>query len=294
MHLPVLKKEVIDYLDPKPGEIFIDCTVGEGGHACAILEKIGPEGKLLGIDRDPEILENLKKRISDKRMVLARGNFADLKEIAEDAGFENISGILLDLGFCTWHIEESKKGFSFLKDEVLDMRYCPGEGITAKDILNSWEAGEIERILKLYGEERFARIISERITEARKRKEIKSTFELARIIEGAVPSWYRKGKINCATKTFQALRICVNEELENLEKALPQAISLLEKGGRMAVISFHSLEDRIVKRFFIAQARKEAPLIRILTKKPVAAQKEEARENPRARSAKLRAAVKIS
>jgi 16S rRNA (cytosine1402-N4)-methyltransferase len=292
MHLPVLKEEAISFLDSKPGESFIDSTFGQGGHALEILKKIGPKGKILGIDRDSELLENTL--VKDERLTLAQGSFEDLKSIAESRGFGKVSGILMDLGFCTWHLEESGRGFSFLKDEPLDMRYDRKENLNAWKIVNEWEAGEIERILRDYGEERFAARISEKIAEERKAREIKSTFELVKIIGRAVPCWYCKRKINCATKTFQALRIAVNRELEILEKALPQAVDLLEEGGRIVVISFHSLEDRIVKRFFISESKKEMPLIKILTKKPVAPNRKEIESNPKARSAKLRAAMKIS
>lgn len=295
MHIPVLQKEVLEYLDPKPNENFIDCTVDGGGHALAILERIQPKGKLLGIDWSPELISRLKSEISKTKLkdnlILVCDNFSNLKEIVKEQRFKKVSGILLDLGMSSWHLEESKRGFSFLAREPLDMRYNPLSPVSAEKILNYWSREEIEKILKEYGEERFARQISEKIIEARKIKPIENTFQLAEIVKRALPAKYLWQKISPATRTFQALRIAVNGELDNLQKVLPQASEVLEKGGRLAVISFHSLEDRIVKNFFKEQARNN--LLKILTKKPITSTNEEIRINPRSRSAKLRAAVKV-
>jgi len=294
MHIPVLQKEVLQYLSPKPNENFIDATINGGGHALAILDKIQPNGKLLGIDWDKEIIKNLKLKIKnfEKRIVLVSDNFANLEEIVKHTKFSSAEGILFDLGMSSWHLEESGRGFSFLKNEPLDMRYNsrnPLTGLTARRILNYYSYLEIEKILRTYGEERFAKKIAERIVEKRKIKPIESTFQLVEIIKNATPSWYHHRRIHLATKTFQALRIAVNDELNNLEKALPQALEILKDGGRLAVISFHSLEDRIVKNFYRSRSLID---LKILTKKPVRPSEEEIKINPRARSAKLRAAQK--
>lgn len=288
MHIPVLQKEVLEYLDPKPNENFIDCTIGEGGHALSILERILPNGKLLGIDRSSEIIQELKIK---NNLILVCDNFANLKEIVEREKFRSVQGILFDLGMSNWHLEESKMGFSFLRNEPLDMRYNLESQLTAEKIVNFWSQFELEKILKEYGEEKFARRIAMEIVVSRKLKPIKSTFQLVEIIKKSTPSWYQHKKIHFATKTFQTLRIAVNDELDNLEKALPQAIDVLNRGGRLVVISFHSLEDRIVKNFL--KWKSEENLIKILTKKPVRPSKEEIKINPRSRSAKLRACLKL-
>lgn len=292
-HIPVLKNEVLKYLDPRPNKNFIDCTIGEGGHAKLILEKNGPEGKVLGIDRDPNQIENCKIILSafKERLKLVCGNFANLKEIVKKENFKEVSGILFDLGISSWHLEKSGRGFSFQRDEPLIMRFDKKEGWSAREIINEWSEKEIERILKKFGEERFAKRIAKRICKERKIKPIESTLQLVKTIEKAVPSWYRHRKIHFATKTFQALRIAVNKELENLNSALPQALEILKSGGRLVVISFHSLEDKIVKHFLKENEKKGK--LKILTKKPIRPKKEEIKINPRSRSARLRAAVKI-
>jgi len=293
MHVPVLQKEVIEYLDPKPNENFIDCTIGEGGHTLAILEKNGPKGKVLGIDADPEIIRNLKLEIRNfkKRIILVCDNFANLAEIAKSQRFKSVSGILFDLGMSSWHLETSNRGFSFQKKEPLDMRYNLQNPLTAEKILNYWSRVEIEKILKDYGEEQFAPKIAEALLNFRKFKPLQTTSQLVEIIKRATPGWYHRRKIHFATKTFQALRIAVNDELNNLEKALPQALNILKPGGRIVVISFHSLEDRIVKNF-LKEGNKNN-LLKILTKKPITPSFKEMKINPRSRSAKLRASQKI-
>jgi len=306
-HIPVLQKEVLRYLDPKPNQNLIDATIGEGGHALAILERTSPNGKLLGIDWSPEIIENCKLKIKNvkKRTTLVCDNFANLKQVVKRERFPAVSGILLDLGMSSWHLTEAGRGFSFLKNESLDMRYSSQNPLTAEKIVNYWSKSEIEKNLREYGEERFAKKIAEKIIEARKSKPIKTTFQLVEIIKKAVPSRYQHQKIHFATRTFQALRITVNDELNNLEKALPQTLEILKPGGRLVVISFHSLEDKIVKNFYRSRSPIESKNIRssppfsalgylkILTKKPIRPQKEEIKINSRSRSAKLRAAMKL-
>jgi len=287
MHIPVLQKEVIEYLDPKPNENFIDCTLGYGGHTRAILEKTEPKGKALGIDRDPEMIRNLK---TVKRLIPVCDNFSNLKEIVKQQGFNRISGILFDLGFSSWHLEGSGRGFTFLKNEPLDMRYNVKNPLTAEKIVNYWASWEIEKILREYGEERFSDKIAESIIKFRKVKPIEKTFQLVEVIKRATPSWYQRQRTHFATKTFQALRIAVNDELNNFIKALPQALELLKKDGRLVIISFHSLEDRIAKNFI----RDNKNLLKVATKKPIIPTQEEIKTNPRSRSAKLRAAIKIS
>jgi len=292
LHFPVMKEEVIQLLNPKPGENFVDCTLGEGGHSMAMLERNKPHGKVLGIDSDPEILEKLKLKVKDadfkERLVLVCENFANLGTIIRKYDFKPVSGVLFDLGLSSWHLEESGRGFSFLRNEPLDMRYNPSNALTAEAIVNFWSLKEIEKILRLYGQERFSRRIAEEIVKSRP---LKTTVDLVMAVERATPSWYHRGRIHFATKTFQALRIAVNSELENLEKALPQALDIMESGGRLVVIAFHSLEDRIVKNFMRNKAKEGT--LKILTKKPVRPSREEVAENPRSRSARLRAAVKV-
>lgn len=292
IHIPVLKNEVLEYLDVKPNENFIDCTIGEGGHTLSILEKNRPEGKVLGIEIDPILYQKIKAEIEkEKRLILVNDSYSKLKEIVKKEKFDLVSGILLDLGISSWHLEKSSRGFSFQKNEPLIMRYDGKENFTARTILNEWSEKEIKKILKEYGEEKFAKKISKKIVEAREIKPIETTFQLVEIIENAIPYWYRHQRIHFATKTFQALRIAVNQELENLKTALPQALEILERGGRLVVISFHSLEDKIVKDFFKENERRGT--LKILTKKVIKPTKKEIELNPRSRSAKLRAAIKI-
>lgn len=290
VHIPVLKKEVIKYLDPKPNENFIDCTFGEGGHLTEILKKIEPKGKVLGIEIDPELFKKVKARFKEKNLILVNDSYANLREIVKKEKFRNISGILFDLGVSSWHFEKSKRGFSFEKDEKLDMRYNQNESLTAEKIINEWPGTEIEKILKECSQERFAKKIAEEIVKTRKLKKIERTSQLLEIIKRATPSWYQRQKIHFATKTFQALRIAVNHELENLKSTLPQALEVLKSKGKLVIISFHSTEDRIVKNFLKENSKKG--LLKILTKKPERPSPEEIKKNPRARSAKLRAAIK--
>lgn len=294
-HIPVLLKEVMDGLDPKPGEIMIDGTANGGGHTRAIADRVAPDGKVISIEWDKEIFKKLKSDIENSeyrdRVVAVNDNYANLKNILSGLEVEKADGVLLDLGFSSVHVDISGRGFSFQKDEPLDMRYNQDQAVTAYEIVNSWPELEIAEILKKYGEERFAYRIAKSICENRKREKIGTTLQLVDVVRGAVPAFYRKGKINCATRTFQALRIAVNGELDNIENVLPQMIDVLNSGGRIAIISFHSLEDRIIKNFF--RDKSKEGLLKIITKKPITAAKEEAFENPRARSAKLRVAVKI-
>ena len=296
MHISVLQKEVIQYLDPKQNENFIDATFGQGGHTALILRENKPKGKVLGIDIDPAQIENAKLQTSNiefkNRLILVNDSYINLKNIVEKYDFKPINGILFDLGMSSQHLEESNRGFSFQKDESLDMRYDKNQKYpTAENIINEWPEKEIEQILREYGEERFSRKIAQEIIQARKKNPIKSTFQLVEIIKRSTPYWYQKKRIHFATKTFQALRITVNDELETIKQGLTKALDILEKEGRLVVISFHSLEDRIVKNFLKEKAKQG--LIKIQTKKPIKPCFEEIKINKRSRSAKLRAGIRI-
>lgn len=292
IHKPVLTKEVLHYLNPKQNENFIDGTIGEGGHSIEILKKNRPNGMLLGIDLDSSQVENARIKLSDfkKRVILQNDSYVNLKDIIEKINFKPVNGILLDLGYSSWQIEQSKRGFSFSRNEILDMRYNMQNTLTAEKIVNEYSEKELERILRDYGEEKFSRQIARKIVDERKNKKIESTLDLKNIIKKAVPPRFRHQKTSFATKTFQALRIEVNGELDNIKKVLPKALESLSGNGRLVIISFHSLEDRIVKNFF--KDKEKEDLVKILTKKPITADSGEILENPRSRSAKLRAIVK--
>ncbi len=295
-HVPVLLKEVIDYLDPQANENFIDTTVGQGGHALTILKLIEPDGKLLGIDLSKEVIGKIaeikskNEKLKD-RLILVNDSYANLEKIVKENDFKPVHGILFDLGMCSWHLEASGKGFSYLKDEPLDMRFNPKNDLTAAEIINFWDIEKIEEILKEFGEERYARRISLAIKEVRKKERIVGTQQLVDILKRTLPKNYDKKRIHFATRTFQALRIAVNNELQIIESGIKQAIKILEPGGRIAVISFHSLEDRIIKNIFREKAK--IGELSILTKKPINPCPEEIRNNPRSRSAKLRVAERL-
>ena len=290
MHIPVLKNEVIQYLDLQPNENFIDCTLGFAGHSKAILERNGPSGRVLGIEWDSEVCEKIAKE-GIGRLIVVNDSYVNLQEIVRRENFQPINGILLDLGLSSWDFENSGRGFSFQKDEPLDMRYSKNQDLTAQEIINKWPEQNLAEIFRDYGQERFARNIAEKIVDVRRQQPIETTFQLIEAIRKGFPRSYKFGKAHFATKIFQALRIAVNDELGNLRNVLPQAVEALAKGGRLAVISFQSLEDRIVKNFFKEEQQKNT--IKIITKKPIAVSLSEMQKNPRARSAKLRAAVKL-
>ena len=305
-HVPVLYREVLDALRPRDYGLYVDGTVGAGGHAAGILEAAGPNARLLGLDADPDALAvatRMLARFGD-RVVLVNENFRHLADVARAKGFVPADGVLLDLGVSSMQLDQSKRGFSFRADAPLDMRFDPRQNVTAADIVNSASESELRKILYEFGEERAAPRIARAIVRRRETKRIESTAELAEIVAKAVGA--RRGGINPATKTFQALRIAVNRELENLREALPQAVEILAKGGRLAVIAFHSLEDRIVKEFMRYEASScvcppglpvcvcgKQPTLKIVNKKPIVPGPEELSRNPRARSAKLRVAEKI-
>jgi 16S rRNA (cytosine1402-N4)-methyltransferase len=308
VHTPVLLTEVVDLLLPTPRGVFVDGTVGGGGHSEAILAHTAPDGRLLALDADPDAVTRAVERLAPygNRVLVRHANFRRLGSIAREAGFSSVDGVLLDLGVSSDQIDFAGHGLSFSRDEPLDMRYDRTAGASAADYLASAPPEEIERVLREYGEEPRARRIAAEMVRARAEHGVRTTGQLARIVEQAVGG--RRGHLHPATRTFQALRIAVNDELGALTEALPQAIELLRPGGRLAVIAFHSLEDRIVKHYARKQAGREpevgprllpltsprpAPTIRIVTPHPSSPAPDEIGRNPRSRSARLRVVEKL-
>lgn len=288
-HIPVLLKEVIGGLALKEGDVVFDATLGGGGHAAEICEQIGRTGTLIGVDLDEEALRRAKEKTAEcvATVHFTKENFRNLDLVLQKEGIAEIDKALFDLGMSSLELEASGRGFSFRKDEPLLMTFDsdPNYGtLTAGEIVNVWSEEDIERILKEYGEERFARRIAHTLVLRREEKKIERSGELAAIVNGCYPGKLRRG--DSPAKTFQALRIAVNDELEALEEGLKKAAERLASGGRIAVISFHSLEDRIVKRYFKELA--EGELFTVITKKPLVPSEEEVGMNPRSRSAKLR------
>ncbi|MCS6909705.1 MAG: 16S rRNA (cytosine(1402)-N(4))-methyltransferase RsmH [Anaerolineales bacterium] len=291
-HVPVLYNEVLAGLQPKPGGFYIDGTVGAGGHAAGILERSGPDGRLLGLDRDPAALEVARAALAcfGERVQLERASYTELARYVAEGSAD---GVLLDLGLSSLQLDDPARGFAFRHDGPLDMRYDPDAALNAAEIVNEWPLDELADLLYRYGEERHSRRIARAIVAARP---LRTTGELAKVVARAVGG--RRAKIHPATRTFQALRIAVNGELEALQTVLPLAVRVLKPGGRLVVISFHSLEDRIVKRFIRAHLRpdgdaKNVPTLREVTRKPVEPAEAEIAANPRARSARLRVAEKV-
>ncbi|MEE8638361.1 MAG: 16S rRNA (cytosine(1402)-N(4))-methyltransferase RsmH [Candidatus Margulisiibacteriota bacterium] len=283
-HIPVLLKEAIDFLNAKNGKIFVDCTLGGGGHTEEIKIR-NPKSEIFGIDLDQEAIEAAKPKLAKyENMEYFKGNFKNIKQIVK----KPVDGILFDLGISSFQIEEARRGFSLQKDGPLDMRMDPSQTLTAKDILNRFNQDKLQRIFREFGEERFAHRIAKAIVRKRKVDEINTTLELRKIVEEAIPTWRKRESVS---RIFQALRIALNQELDNLKTALSDAIDLLKPGGRIVVISYHSLEDRIVKHTF--KQASQAGKLNLLTKKPLRPKESEISSNPRARSAKLRAAEKI-
>lgn len=290
MHIPVLLNETVAALDPKPNEDFIDCTFGRGGHSLAILERTAPRGRILAIERDAESLNALPQELKGhSRIVFAGASYADIGEIVRKKKFENVGGALFDLGMSSWHLEESGKGFAFSRDEPLDMRYDRKSPLTAADILNRFSAAELRNIFQNYGQERMAGKIAAAVEKERKKKEIATAGQLAEIIEKETGA--RRWRA-AAARIFQALRIQVNREFEHIEKGIPAAFEIIGAGGRIAVITFHSGEDRIVKNIFKDLCR--SGKAKAVYPKPIAPSEAEISQNPRARSAKLRALEKVS
>ena len=289
-HIPVLLEEIEEWLKPQSPGVYVDCTVGMGGTAAKFLEWSSPEGYLIGIDQDPEAIRKAREHLAPfaNRLHLYCGNFKNVKTLVGSQKYSKVNGILFDLGISSAQLGEPQRGFSFMEDGPLDMRMDPSLGVTAGDLLNTLPMNQIADLIYQNGEERFSRRIAKAIVEMRKASPFSTTFQLVEVIKRAVPSGYRHGRIHFATRTFQALRIAVNGELEVIEPALRDAVELLVPGGRMGAISFHSLEDRIVKHTFRALAYGKESGLSVLTKKPIVASRDEQRRNPRSRSAKLR------
>jgi len=288
----VLVEETLALLDLQPGETVVDATIGDGGHAVRMLEKISPGGYLVGIDRDPEAVaqayETLSRQKPNAKFVIIHGSFGHLEHIIQNAGCRGVDAILFDLGLSSRELL-GQRGFSFQTDAPLDMRFDPEDDLTAADIVNSYPRDKLADLIYQFGEERASRRIAEAIFTARRKAKITSTLELADIVAQAKGG--RHGRIHPATQTFQALRIAVNEELSLLAAALPEAIRLLNSQGRVAVISYHSLEDRIVKNIF--RDTVTAGIGKLINKKPIIPSRTEIITNPRARSAKLRVITKV-
>jgi 16S rRNA (cytosine1402-N4)-methyltransferase len=303
MHRPVLYNEIIHALRPQRGKFFVDCTVGAGGHAWGILQASSPDGRLLGMDVDPLALSLATEKLAEfgDRAILVKESYTSLKERVNQVGWDGVDGILLDLGVSSMQLDIPEKGFSFQQDAPLDMRFDPDNPIRAADLVNDLPEEELADLIYRYGEDRNARRIAREIVRARP---IESTMQLAQVVARAVKG--RRRKIHPATLTFQALRIAVNRELESLEKVLPQTISILNPGGRLAVIAFHSLEDRMVKNFLRRESRDcvcppgqpvctcdHRAQVSRLHRRPIRPQEKELNQNPRARSARLRVAEKL-
>lgn len=291
-HHPVLIEEAIFYLNCEPGKVYVDGTIGGGGHASAILERTAPNGFLLGIDWDMEAIKQSERKLRSYqgRYRLLHENFAHLTHVLEASPWKKVDGILLDLGVSFHHLNEPQRGFSFLKEGPLDMRMNRESRLTAAEIVNRFLQRELIEIIHKYGEERWATRIVKHIVKERKKRFIETTLQLSKIVAEAIPKRYWPRRIHPATRTFQALRIAVNREIENLESFLKHAIDLLKPKGRLVIISFHSLEDRLVKRYFRNWAKER--LIKLLTKRPIVPTVQEIKKNPHARSAKLRAVEK--
>jgi len=292
IHVPVLVKEAVEGLQAQPGGHFIDCTVGLGGHAAAILESIAPHGKLLGIDADPEAIEIAQAKLHDygEGLILANDNFANLEAICSKYNFYPVDGILFDLGVSSLQLDTAQRGFSFQREAPLDMRFDPEQGLTAADIVNTISEHKLAELIRKYGEERHSRRIAQRIIQSRP---ITTTLELAQLVEQVLGR--KRTRIHPATRTFMALRIAVNSELENLELALQQAIKLLCFRGRLVVISYHSLEDRVVKRFTQREASSywHMPSLKLISRKVIKPTSLEIESNPRSRSARMRIAERL-
>lgn len=307
-HEPVLLEEALSLLRPEPGGVYVDATLGGGGHARAILRRIAPDGVLVGVDRDPESIAHARRWGKEfaGRLRVVHGNFRMLSALLADLGLEKVDGVICDLGVSSPQLDVAERGFSYHADAPLDMRMDPGTGRTAAQWIERLEERELTRILYEYGEERWAARIAKFIVEERSRRPIATTGELAELVKAAIPAAARRGGPHPARRTFQALRIFVNDEFGSLQEFLGQAGGVLRTGGRVAVITFHSLEDRMVKRSFAEAARGcvcpphapvctcgHRPTLQVVTRRPVQASEEEVLRNSRARSAKLRVAERL-
>lgn len=294
-HLPVLGNEVRTWLSSQDPKTILDCTVGYGGHAELLLESSPYATKIIGIDRDLRAIEFCRERLGrfEERIMLRHGHFRDLKRHLSEMGVSTVDGVLFDFGVSSPQLDDPARGFSFQREGPLDMRMDQTIGTTAADVVNGSTEEELADLIFHYGEERYARRIARAIVRERQQRPVKTTNELVSIIITSVPAHYRHGRIHCATRTFQALRIAVNQELESLEPSLRDAVDVLSSGGRLCAISFHSLEDRTVKHTFRSLAQGPQAVLFQQTKKPIIPSEEECRTNPRARSAKLRVAERL-
>ncbi|MFC1804971.1 16S rRNA (cytosine(1402)-N(4))-methyltransferase RsmH [Candidatus Omnitrophota bacterium] len=294
-HEPVMNDEIKDYLNLAPGKIIVDATIGTAGHSLSILEKISPGGKLVGIDRDEESLAVARERLKGFKGTceFAQSNFLDLESVLQGVGVERIDGILFDLGVSSFQLENAERGFSFVKDGPLDMRLDRKSYISAYDLVNNLNKEEISLMLRNFGQERWHNRIARYMVEERQHKPIATTLQLSEIVTRAIPPRYRHRyrRIHPATRTFQAIRIAVNRELEVLEQAIEKAVNLLNSTARICIISFHSLEDRIAKHTL--RRLSSAGIVKIITAKPLRPGDEETRANPKSRSAKLRVAERL-
>lgn len=307
-HIPIMLAEIQDHMGLRPGGTYVDCTLGGGGHSYEIVKRIQPDGRLIGIDQDPDALAAAGKRLAEcaRSVTLIHNNFYRLKEVLSELGIPAVDGILFDIGVSSHQLDEAGRGFSYMQDAPLDMRMNPQDKTMAGDLVNNLPGQELARIIREYGEERWAKRIAEFIVRRREQMPITTTGELVEVIKQAIPAGARREGPHPAKRTFQALRIAVNDELNRFAGALRDAVDVLKPGGRVCVITFHSLEDRIAKETFRELAGRctcppelpicrceNKPLVKIITGKPILPSAAEIETNPRARSAKLRVAQKV-
>lgn len=307
-HKPVLVAEVLHFLEPRSGEIFVDATVGGGGHSSMLIPRLLPGGRLIGLDRDPEAINAARERLADysDNVELVQADFRDLKKVLTEKGIGAVDGLLFDLGVSSYQLDNPERGFSYQREAPLDMRMSPEQELTAADIVNNWSEEKLATIIWQYGEERWARRIAAFIVAARKKAPLVTTTQLVDIIKAAIPAGTRRSGPHPAKRTFQALRIAINGELEAIRTALEKLEEILKPGGRVGVISFHSLEDRIVKNCFQQLSGRctclpdfpicvcgQRQVLTVLTRRPVFPSAEEIAANPRARSARLRVARRV-
>lgn len=306
-HKPVLLKETIEYLNIKKDGIYLDGTLGRGGHTEAILDKIGSQGQIIAIDRDLEAINKVKNKLENSNIKYIHDNFINIPQILNNLKIDKVDGMLFDLGISSPQVDNPERGFSYHNDGPLDMRMNRKQTLTAKDIVNNYSQKQLTEVIGEYGEENWASRIAEFIVKRRQRQEIKTTLQLVEVIKNAIPASARRKGGHPAKRTFQAIRIETNDELNQLKTMIKKAVTKLKEKGRICIISFHSLEDRIIKHTFKKLAKKcvcppdfpicvceQEPQVKIITRKPVIASNQEIEKNPRARSAKLRVAEKLS
>ena len=305
-HITVLLNETVDALEVKPDGVYVDCTLGGAGHTSLILSRLGENGRVIGIDRDDDALNNAKEKVKDGRLITVKDNFENIASVVNSLGLETVDGILMDLGVSSHQLDVAERGFSYMQDAPLDMRMDRSAALNAYEVVNSYSEKELFRILRDYGEERFASSIAKKIIESRQTAPINTTLELSEIVSSAIPAKYRRDGGHPAKRTFQAIRIEVNGELSCIPKAINDGVDILSPGGRMAIISFHSLEDRIVKNGFKdlenpCTCPSDFPVcvcgkkqkVKVITKKPILPTENELENNSRSHSAKLRVCEKI-